>query len=149
MNREPSFLECRKQLVAGTALASLALTGCGNDNQQSRYKACDKFGVVAQNRWAPVGAPVRSEPSVLAPKVAPGFAGNEIVAVDGWAHTSAAYPNNTPPFNNDLWFHLANREGWVTFAAVRGAATLLDPTGQANGGQPAPTPANCQEVYQH
>ena len=116
MNREPSFLECRKQLVAGTALASLALTGCGNDNQQSRYKACDKFGVVAQNRWA---------------------------------HTSAAYPNNTPPFNNDLWFHLANREGWVTFAAVRGAATLLDPTGQANGGQPAPTPANCQEVYQH
>jgi hypothetical protein len=148
MNREPTFVERHKKLVASTLLAGLAVSGCANDDHQSRYKACDKFGVVAQNRWAPLGAAVRSEPDIASPKVAPGFAGNETIAVDGWAYTTAAYPNNSPPYNSNIWFHLANREGWVTFAAVRGETTAPDRTGQANGGEPAPTPADCREDYQ-
>ncbi len=147
MNREPSFVERHKQLAAGAMLASLAVSGCASGDHQSRYKACDKFGVVAQNRWAPVGAAVKSKPNVLAQKLAPGFAGNEIIAVDGWAHTTPAYPRNQAPYNSNIWFHLANQEGWVAFAAVRGEATLPDPTGHAYGGHAAPTPANCQEVY--
>lgn len=52
MNREPIVVERRRQIIAGTILAGLALAGCGSGDQQSRYKACEKFGVSAQNRWA-------------------------------------------------------------------------------------------------
>jgi hypothetical protein len=145
MDREPSFIERHKQLIAGSVLAVLAVSGCASS---SRYKACDKFGVVAQHRWAPDGASVRTAPDVLAPKIEPGFTGNETIAVDGWVYTTAAYPKDSPPYNSNIWFHLANREGWVAFAAVRRDATSPDITGQAYGGKPAPYPANCREDYQ-
>lgn len=109
---------------------------------------CEKYGVFAQNRWTPIGAAVRKQPDVLAAKLEPGFAGNEVVAVDGWIHGKPAYPKNSYPWNSDIWFHLANRKGWVTFAAVRGEPTEPDPTLRADGGQPAPTPPECEGTYQ-
>ena len=81
------------------------------------------------------------------PKIG-GFAGNTPIEVNNWEHTGkAAYPDNTPPWNSDIWFHLGSQEGWVNFAAVRGEVTEPDPTGQASGGKPAPTPANCDITY--
>ncbi|HSX24266.1 MAG TPA: hypothetical protein VLE74_04150, partial [Candidatus Saccharimonadales bacterium] len=105
-----------------------------------------KFGVFAQNRWAPIGASVRTEPNVLAAKIEPGFAGNEIVAVNGWVH-GQPFPNPTEPWNSDVWFHLANRTGWVAYAAVRAVPTDPDPTLRADGGIPAPTTPECEGTY--
>lgn len=105
---------------------------------------CARYTVYAQNRWDPVGAAVRSEPRVEAPKIG-GYAPNEIIVVDGWLHAEVAYPTNRPPWNSNIWFHLANQQGYVSYAGVRGTPTAKDPTGQAtDGGQPAATPANCE-----
>lgn len=133
-------------LVAGLALA---LSGCGKSNKNPN-DACPKFGVYAQNRWSPLGAAERSQPDVLSQKIG-GFAGNEVIAVDGWLHTGKdVYPTNTPPWNSDIWFHVANSpQGWVSFAGVRGEPVAPDPTGRADGGMPAPTPNACEIKPSH
>lgn len=105
---------------------------------------CMPYLVYAQNRWDPYGAAVRQSPSVTAPKIG-GFAPNEVIMVNGWVHAETVYPANTPPFNSDIWFHLANQQGWVSFAGVRGTLTTQDPTDLApDGGTPAPTPSTCE-----
>lgn len=105
---------------------------------------CAPFQVYAQDRWAPYGTAVRTEPSVLAHQIS-GYAANYSISVDGWVHASAPYKTNIPPFNSDIWFHVADGSGWVSFAGVRAVPTSPDPTlRSSDGGTPARTPAECQ-----
>jgi len=105
---------------------------------------CSPYVLYAQNRWNPYGASVRAEPRVAAAKIS-SFGPNEVVVVDGWIHSRVASPTNREPFNNDIWFHLANQPGWVSFAGIRGVPTTQDPTGlDPDGGQPAPAPTICE-----
>lgn len=104
---------------------------------------CPAFRVYAQNRWRAYGARKLRAPDPLATKVG-SFAANEIIAVDGWVHAAIAYPNNRPPWNSDVWYHVADGSGWVSFAGVRALPTDQDPTGRADGGVPAPVPSDCE-----
>lgn len=90
-----------------------------------------------------MGAAARAEPTPTANKVG-SFAPNGLIPLDGWVRTRAAYPANTPPWNSDVWFHLADNSGWVTFAAVRADPTVPDPSGfSPDGGRPALTDESC------
>ena len=110
--------------------------------------ACAPYQIYAQNRWAPYGTAVRTGPDVRLKQIS-NFDGNHSIAVDGWVHSSIPYPTNSPPWNSDIWFHLADNSGWVSFAGVRGVPTIHDPRGKsAEGGIPAPTPARCQGAVQ-
>lgn len=104
---------------------------------------CGPYQIYAQNRWAPLGTTVRSQPNVLSASVTT-FPGNMSLSVNGWVHGRAAYPTNVPPFNSDIWFHLTDGIGWVSFGGVRALPTRPDPTAVADGGPPAPAPATCQ-----
>jgi hypothetical protein len=105
---------------------------------------CGAFVVYAQNRWEPYGAAIRAEPSVRAKQIG-SYDPNQVIAVDGWVHAEVAYPTNSAPYNSDVWFHLANEPGWVSFGGVRGTPTTRDPTGlDRNGGQPAPLSVACE-----
>ena len=105
---------------------------------------CGGYQLYAQNRYDPVGTAIRSAPDPLAAKVG-GFAPNEIIAVDGWVHAKVAYPTNPAPWNSDVWFHLSDGRGWVSFAGVRAAPSSYDPTGRSpDGGIPATTPEECR-----
>jgi hypothetical protein len=103
---------------------------------------CAVFTVYAQNRWNPVGAALRGAPDHTSPKLG-GFTGNTPLAVDGWTYGSTPYPNNPAPFNSNVWFHLANGSGWVSFPGVRGAPTSYDPTSN-DGGPAAPVRPECK-----
>jgi hypothetical protein len=121
---------------------------------------CTIFTVYAQNRFAPLGAAVRVSPDLRAAKSDRlSFAPNEAIPVDGWEHTGTpTYPDNTPPLNNDVWYHVAPLgestaendadflHAWVSFPAVRGGATSPDPTGghSTKLGKLAPMPADCE-----
>jgi hypothetical protein len=104
---------------------------------------CPKFQVFAQNRWAPLGTAIRAQPNVLSTQVG-SYPGNMSIAVNGWVYGRAAYPTNTPPWNSNVWFHLADGAGWVSFGGVRATPTSPDPTGIANGGNPAPASTTCE-----
>lgn len=105
---------------------------------------CSAFQVFAQNRWRPIGTSERAAPDVTSRKVN-GFAPNESIPVDGWVHARPAYPSNTAPWDSDVWFHVADNSGWVSFAGVRDLPVSFDPTGRsADGGVPAPTTAGCE-----
>jgi len=108
---------------------------------------CAPYEVYAQNRWQPYGASLRPAPNPLSPKIG-SYGPNEVIAVNGWVHGVVAYPTNPPPFNSDLWFHVADGSGWVSFAGVRAVPTPQDPTGQATGGPPAPVPGVCAGATQ-
>lgn len=112
----------RLKRVRGALFAGILLTGsaCSGSDGESFTGGCDAFRVYAQNRYAPLGAAVRAEPDVLSEKLEPSFAGNEVIAVDGW----------------------------VNFAAVRAEPTTPDPTGLArDGGAPASTAPDCRGEY--
>jgi hypothetical protein len=67
------------------------------------------------------------------------------IAVDEWVHSRPAYPTNSAPWNSDVWFHLADNSGWVSFAGVRATPVKHDPTGEdPDGGTPAPTSGRCE-----
>lgn len=104
---------------------------------------CAPFRVYAQNRWLPYGAAIRSGPS-LANKQISARDPNQSIEVNGWVHGDVAYPHNAKPFNSNIWFHLADGAGWVSFAGVREDPTFNDPTLLASGGTPAPTEPGCQ-----
>jgi hypothetical protein len=104
---------------------------------------CAPFRVFAQNRWLPYGAAIRSGPSIHNKQLAARDP-NQSITVNGWVHGDVAYPTNRAPWNNDVWFHLADGAGWVSFAGVRATPTDRDPTGRAEGGTPAPVRAACQ-----
>lgn len=148
-------------LVAGLALQACTSTSgreaggtaptvestASADRTPETSGACEPFAVYAQNRWDPLGASERSEPDVLAQKIG-SFAGNEVIAVDGWVKTGTpVYPTNTPPWDSDIWFHTVHEDGWVSFPGVRGEPTLPDPSAAADGGRPAPTAAECEMAY--
>ena len=105
-------------------------------------RGCAPFQVFSQNQWPPYGAMTRTRPSVAAPPIS-ALAPNEPIAVDGWIDAAAPYRANPRPFNSNVWFRLANRQGWVSFAAVRAIPTAHDPD-PSHGGEAAPTPARCQ-----
>jgi hypothetical protein len=104
---------------------------------------CSPFQVFAQNRWAPYGTAVRSAPSILSKQIGAKDP-NQSLAVNGWVHGTVAYPRNTPPWNSDVWFHLADGAGWVSFAGTRADPVSRDPTGLADGGPPAQTDPACE-----
>jgi hypothetical protein len=111
---------------------------------QSINGGCQPYIIYGQNRWQPYGAMVRATP-YRAGKVMGGVSPNELVHVDGWVHTESAQPSNVPPWNSNIWFHLSDGSGWVSFAGTRAVPTPPDPTGlDPNGGTPAPTPSNCE-----
>jgi len=104
--------------------------------------SCSRFRVYAQNRWQPYGTKKMNAPDPLSTQIG-GFSPNQTIAVDGWVHGRVAYPNNQPPWNSDVWFHVADG-GWVSFAGVRALATSNDPTGLAGGGPEAAAPPSCE-----
>lgn len=155
-----SLLRTRMGMVAASMAIGLSVAACSAEptvepapitptTTKDFVGGCDKYLVYAQNRWPPLGAAVREEPDVLAPKLDPGFAGNEAIAVDGWVDThKPVYKTNPPPWNSGVWFHLANRAGWVSFPGVRGAPTTPDMSGlNPDGGTPAEKPADCEGTY--
>lgn len=110
---------------------------------------CDAYQVFAQNRWDPVGPVVRAAPSITSKIVSIQYGANQSIAVNGWVHSRAAYPTNKSPWNSDIWFHVADDSGWVSFAGVRETPVGHDPSGLSpDGGPPAPTPGNCQGAVQ-
>lgn len=137
-----------KRLLLAATVAGMALLGCSDNDTDSRG-GCEAFRVYAQNRWDPLGTAVREEPNVLASKLDPSFAPNEVIAVDGWLDTGEpVYPTNPAPWNSGIWFRLANREGWISFAGVRGEPTTPDPTGLSDdGGLPALPPKDCEVEF--
>lgn len=108
---------------------------------------CATYQIFAQNRWDPVGTAVRAQPNVLSAQEG-SFPANMSIAVNGWVHGAPAYPTNAAPWNSDIWFHLADGAGWVSYPGVRAYPVSFDPTGQAEGGPAAPTPSQCQGAMQ-
>lgn len=110
---------------------------------------CDTYRVYAQNRWAPLGTSARVLPASTSYKVG-SFGANEVINVDGWVHGADApyrpgVSGNPPPFNGDIWFHLADHTGWVSIGGVRGALTSPDETGfSPDPGQTPSFPLSCQ-----
>jgi hypothetical protein len=108
---------------------------------------CEPFQVFAQNRWDPVGTTIRAEPSVLSTQIG-SFPPNMSISVNGWVHGRPAYPTNEAPWNNDVWYHLTDGAGWVSFAGVRATPVAHDPTGLADGGPAAAIAPACQGAVQ-
>lgn len=104
---------------------------------------CASFTVYSEDRWSPVGTTIRAAPNVLSTPEG-SYAPNSKIAVNGWVISRPAYPTNVAPFNSGVWYHLTDGDGWVSFPGVRAARTTFDPTGQAPGGPPAPTPPQCK-----
>lgn len=134
------------KLIALVASTALIASGCSH--AEGTKGACATYGVYAQNRYQPYGAAIRETPDVLAKKIG-SFAPNEVVAVNGWTVANhPAYPDNPTPWNSAVWFHLANENGWVSFAAVRGDITYPYPKPiTPPGGEIAGTPADCQMPF--
>ena len=108
---------------------------------------CEPFQVFAQNRWDPVGTAIRAAPNVLSVQVG-SFPPNMSISVNGWVHGRPAYVTNTAPWNNDVWYHLTDGAGWVSFAGVRATPVAHDPTGLADGGPPAALAPDCEGAVQ-
>ncbi|WP_416902064.1 hypothetical protein [Micromonospora echinospora] len=105
---------------------------------------CPPYRVYSQNRWPPLGTAIRVEPAAESAQIGK-FAGNDSIMVDGWLHGAVAHPTNPEPWNSDVWFHLTDSKGWVSFAGVRGVPTEPDLTLHSDdGGQPAPLLAPCE-----
>lgn len=105
--------------------------------------SCDPFRVYAQNRYPPLGAAIRAAPEVESRQMG-SEAGNKAIIVDGWVRSRVGYPSNPPPWDSDVWFHLADDSGWVSFAGVRELPTSPDESGlDPDGGPPAPASEAC------
>ena len=105
---------------------------------------CDRFPVYAQGRWPPPGAAIRSEPTRAAPQT-DSVQPNVIISVDGWVRSDAPYPTNNPPWNENVWFRLTDRSGWVSFAGVRASPSHPgDTDGLAEGGWPVELLDECE-----
>ena len=102
---------------------------------------CDRFPVYAQGRWPPMGTAVRSEPTRAAPQT-DSVQPNVIISVDGWVRSDAPYPTNPAPWNENVWFRLTDRSGWVSFAGVRASPSHAD--GTEGGGQPVELIDECE-----
>lgn len=146
----PESLVRQRVIKTLSAITTVALTasGCSKPTNSNFKGGCKSFVVYAQNRWVPYGAAERSEPDKKAQKIG-SYAPNEVITVNGWLHSGVkVYPDNQAPFNNDVWFHDANKpHGFVSFAGVRAELTQPDPTLRADGEPSAPLSANCEGTY--
>ncbi len=104
---------------------------------------CSPFTVYSQNAWDPLGTSKRASPDHTSTKVG-SYSGNSQIRVNGWTYGSTPYPANPAPFNNNVWYRVADGSGWVSFPGVRGGPTTYDPTQNDNPGPPAPTPSECK-----
>ena len=105
---------------------------------------CERFPVYAQGRWPPMGTAVRSEPTRAAPQT-DSIQPNVIISVDGWIRSDAPYPTNSAPWNENVWFRLTDRSGWVSFAGVRASPSHSGGTdGPAEGGWPVELLDECE-----
>lgn len=138
-------------VAVGAAAVVLVAVGarerCAPKGVTCLVGGCDRYSVYSQNRYQPLGAAIRAEPRREGLQVG-SAAPNKLLPVDGWVRTAPAYPSNLPPFNGDVWFHLADDSGWVSVAGVRADPTLpaADPADQ-DAGAPAPTPAECRGTF--
>lgn len=139
---------------------SPSATSSANPDMSQLVSGCKIFRVYSQNRFPPLGTAVRTRPDVLASKSAKFiFAPDEVIPTDGWERTGeVAYPTNSKPIRNDIWYHVAPEgtsrsrndskinKAWVSFAGVRGEPTAPDPTGghSPNLGKLAPLPSKCE-----
>jgi hypothetical protein len=139
-----------KALSAGVA-ASLIAAGIwalatklsSDDAPRSLVGGCAAFNLHAQNQFDPVGTLIWDSPSPTSTSFR-GFSPNQLITVDGWVRTRSPYPTNSAPWDSDIWFHLANDAGWVTFAGVRSVPTGPGPNGnQEPGSDPAPVDSAC------
>lgn len=129
--------------LAGSVAPFVLMRKAGPPGVAELVGGCEPFVVVAQNRWEPIGVMARAQPLLSGKEVAR-YLGNTHLTVDGWVRTRAPYPENPSPWDSDVWFHLSDSSGWISFAGVRADPTPYDPTGlDPNGGRPAPTPAEC------
>jgi hypothetical protein len=130
-------------LLGAAGLYAISLPRCAPEGVTCLVGGCDPFSVHAQNRFDPFGAALRVAPYREAAQVG-GYDPNQLVPVDGWVRTRAPYPTNPAPFNSDVWFHVADDKGWVSFAGVRADPTEPALTGfEVDGSRPAPTPPEC------
>jgi hypothetical protein len=105
---------------------------------------CAPFEAIAQNRYPPYGAAIRTQPNALSTKVG-SYAGNTVISVNGWVYGTADYPTNPPPWNSTIWFHLSDGAGWVAYPAVRAYPMTPDPDGlNPDGGPPVATSQSCE-----
>jgi TIR domain len=105
---------------------------------------CAPFEALAQNRFSPYGAAIRARPDALSTKVG-SYSGNKVISVDGWVHGTAEYVKNPPPWNSNVWFHLTDGSGWVSFPGVRADPTGPDPDAVSpDRGTPVPTLHSCE-----
>lgn len=132
-------------LIAAGLVAGFAWWSASDDSSSDLVGGCPAFNVFAQNQFDPIGTARWQRPSPTSAK-SHGFAPNEVVTVDGWVKAQSPYESvNTPPWNADVWFHLADNSGWVTFAGVRAATTVPGPSGNfESGSDPVPLDQSCQ-----
>lgn len=152
------FLSERLYWLAGISLGLLVIgvvlqarhddeDGVGADGERF-VGGCPAFNIYSQNQFAPFGTLRWSAPEPTAER-APAFSENELITVDGYVKAQSPYAGaNTPPWDADVWFHLADDSGWVTFAGVRAAATVPDPEGGFGPGSDAVAlDPGCQGSY--
>jgi hypothetical protein len=109
---------------------------------------CAPFEAIAQNRYPPYGAAIRTQPNALSTQIT-SYVGNKPISVNGWVYGTAEYPTNPPPWNSNIWFHLTDGTGWVSFAAVRAYPMTQDPDGlNPDGGPPVATSKTCEGAVQ-
>jgi hypothetical protein len=131
-------------LIAAAIIAGGVALWPESGESRSIVGGCAPFNLYAQNQFEPYGAKRRTDP-IPTSEAFSEFAPNEVVTVDGWVRTRPMYPTNNPPWNSDVWYHLANDSGWVPFAAVRAVPTDPGTDGNyAEGSDPAPADLDCQ-----
>ena len=121
----------------------------GDDDQGSgSVGGCPAFNVYAQNQFQPFGTLRWTAPEPTAER-SPGFSRERLAQFTGWVKAQSPYAGgNTPPWDADVWFHLADGSGWVTFVGARAAATVPDPeSGFGPGSDPVPLDPTCQGTY--
>lgn len=135
----------RRAFTAAVTAGCISLSGCGIGKGDGFSGGCDRFVVYAQNRFDPLGAAVREQPTPLAKTLSPGFLGNEVIVVDGWIDSGApAYPSNPAPWNSPVWLHVPDRQAYVSFPGVR--SNITSPT-DTNAGQPVELRPECKGTY--
>lgn len=137
-------------IVTGLVVAAIVAIVTGTWSSRSHRDfvgGCEPFNLHAQNEFDPVGTLIWEKPLPTA-KNYRGFSPNQLITVDGWVRTRSPYPTNSTPWDSDVWFHLANNGGWVSFAGVRALPTSPGPKGNFDtGSSPAPIDTRCAGTF--